>query len=273
MKQRIFYQSSLPRSGSTLLQNVIGQNPDFHVTPTSGMIDLVLGARVGYNANQESKAGDLAAWKKGFYAFCSEGLNGYAKSLTNKQYILDKNRAWGPYYSLLNKIQKGPKIVFMVRDLRAIFASMEKKFRLNPDIDTGELNNDTLENITTQQRVFTWSKGFPIGYAVNKLHQSILDKTAENFLFIKYEDFCNNPQENLNSIYDFFNLERYEHDTSSIDQVTNENDALHGIYGDHTIRNKVEMLPNDFEEILGKQTSDWIYNNYEWYFNIFKYNK
>ena len=41
----IFYQSSLPRAGSTLLQNIIGQNPDFYVTPTSGVLDLVYGAR------------------------------------------------------------------------------------------------------------------------------------------------------------------------------------------------------------------------------------
>ena len=70
MKQTIFYQSSLPRAGSTLLQNLIGQNPAFHVTPTSGMIDLMLGARIGYNQNQEAKAGDKDKWREGFYAFC-----------------------------------------------------------------------------------------------------------------------------------------------------------------------------------------------------------
>ncbi len=58
MSQTVFYQSSLPRAGSTLLQNIIGQNPQFHVTPTSGMIDLMLGTRIGYNGNKESKAGD-----------------------------------------------------------------------------------------------------------------------------------------------------------------------------------------------------------------------
>ena len=31
--QKIFFQSSLPRAGSTLFQNIIGQNPDFYVTP------------------------------------------------------------------------------------------------------------------------------------------------------------------------------------------------------------------------------------------------
>jgi len=41
----------------------------------------------------------------------------------------------------------------MVRDLRAVFASMEKKFRMHPDIDDGMLDNGKLANITTHQRV------------------------------------------------------------------------------------------------------------------------
>ena len=76
MKQTAFYQSSMPRAGSTLLQNIIGQNPLFHVTPTSGMIDMMLGTRIGYNGNHESKAGDFKQWKEGFYAYCREGFKG-----------------------------------------------------------------------------------------------------------------------------------------------------------------------------------------------------
>ena len=54
MKQKLFFQSSLPRAGSTLLHNIVGHNPDFFVTPTSGLVDLMLGTRIGYNDNPES---------------------------------------------------------------------------------------------------------------------------------------------------------------------------------------------------------------------------
>lgn len=33
------------------------------------------------------------------------------------------------------------------------------------------------------------------------------------------------------------------------------------------------MLPDDSKQILGEYTCDWIYNNFKWYFDIFKYNK
>jgi len=272
-KQTIFYQSSLPRAGSTLLQNIIGQNPKFHVTPTSGMIDMMLGTRIGYNGNHESKAGDLKQWKEGFYAYCREGFKGYVAALTDKPYILDKNRAWGSYYPLLSEILPNPKILFLVRDLRAVFASMEKKFRANPDIDEGEINNVTLQGITTQQRVEQWAVGHPIGYAVSKLHQSFLDKSSDNFFIIRYEDLCTNPEPILNGIYNFLDVEPYKHNFSKIDQVTVEDDTIHGIYGDHTIRNTLSMLPDDSKEILGEHTYNWVYNNFEWFFNVFKYNK
>jgi sulfotransferase len=249
----------------------MGQNPLIHATPTSGMIDLMMGARIGYNSNEEAKAGDKKVWKEGFYAFCREGFKGYVQNLTNKPYILDKSRGWGGYYSLLNEINPNPKILVMVRDLRAIFASFEKKFRENPDYDDGLVNNATFTNITTQQRVKTWASTHPIGYFLEKLHQSILDKTSLNFLFIRYEDLCTQPEQQLRRIYNYLGIDYFEHNFKYIPQITIEDDTVHGIYGDHTIRNTLQILPQDYEEVLGKETCNWIYTNYKSYFDLFGY--
>lgn len=273
MDQTVFYQSSLPRAGSTLLQNIIGQNPSFHVTPTSGMIDLMLGARIGYNGNEEAQAGDRDMWRSGFYSFCKEGFKGYVSNLTDKPYVLDKNRNWAACYPLLANMYAKPKILFMVRDLRAVFASMEKKFRANPDIETGEVDNEQLTGLTTHDRVLKWSAGHPIGHALPKLYQSLLDKTANNFLFIRYEQLCSTPEPILRKIYDYLEVPFFEHNFSSIPQITVEDDRIHGIYGDHTIRNTLSMLPDDSREILGEYTCDWIYTNYKWFYDIFNYAK
>lgn len=273
MQQTIFYQSSLPRAGSTLLQNLIGQNPAFHVTPTSGMIDLMLGARIGYNGNKEAYAGDKEMWKRGFYAFCKAGLNAYVANLTDKPYILDKNRNWVASYPLLCNMYNKPKILYMVRDLRCVFASMEKKFRANPDRDHGEVNNAKLTGLTTNQRVQQWAVSHPIGHALPKLEQAILDKTAFNFLFIRYEDLCANPETMMKSIYKYLEVPYFQHNFDNIPQITVEDDTVHGIYGDHIIRNKLGMLPNDSKEILGEKTYDEIYYNYKWFFDTFQYKK
>ena len=269
----IIFQSSLPRAGSTLLQNLLAQNPLIYSTPTSNLINFILGARIGYNKDRDVMLDRADEWKTCYYDFCKSGIQGYIKSLTDKPIFLDKNRDWGNYYPLISNIVPNPKVIFMVRDLRDIMASMEKKFRANPDIEDGTQDNVTLKGITTQQRVEVWMKSHPVGYALTKLQQSLLDKTADNFLFIRYEDLCTNPDEVISGIYDYLNLDKYPHNYNFVEQVTEENDVLHGIYGDHTIRNKVQALPNDSREILGDSTYNWIYENNKEYFQIFKYSK
>ena len=100
-------------------------------------------------------------------------------------------------------IMPNPKIVFMVRDFRAIYSSMEKLFRKNPDIDPKIMNNIDMTGITTDQRVEIWGNTHPVGFTITKLHQSILDGTAQNFLFFKYEDFCQFPDEHMKKMYKF----------------------------------------------------------------------
>ena len=46
-----------------------------------------------------------------------------------------------------------------------------------------------MTGITTDQRVEIWGNTHPVGFTITKLHQSILDGTAQNFLFFKYEFF------------------------------------------------------------------------------------
>ena len=66
MEQKIFFQSSLPRSGSTLLQNILAQRDDMYATPTSGVLELLYGARANYTDSPEFKAQDTELMKKAF---------------------------------------------------------------------------------------------------------------------------------------------------------------------------------------------------------------
>ena len=50
----------------------------------------------------------------------------------------------------------------------------------------------------------------------------------EQFLFIEYDKFMEDPFETLNSIYRFFKLEPYEHDFENIFPAEVENDSVIG---------------------------------------------
>ena len=271
-QQRIFFNSSLPRAGSTVLSNIVGHHPNFFVSPTSQLIDLVLGSRIGYNEDREASYTNTEIWRKGFINFNRYGMAGFINAVTDKPYYLDKNRLWGAYYPLLNMIVPNPRLVFMVRDLRAIYSSMEKKFRLHPDIDTKEMDNVKMTNITTHQRVVHWSSTQPVGYALAKLRQAMLEKHTDNFLFFKYEDFCKYPDDHMRKLYEFFQVDYFQHDWNNIEQITSENDDRQAPYGDHKIRQKLERKPDDFQEILGEYTCNRIVSENRWFYDYFRYN-
>lgn len=273
MVEKIFYQSSLPRSGSTLLQNILGQNPDFYVTPTSGVLELIYGARGNYTNSPEFKAQDAEVMKSGFLNFCREGMYGFYNGVTDKKYVVDKSRGWGIHYDFLNQIHPNPKIICMVRDLRDVFASMEKNFRKNSDKQDSVLDWSTMQGTTVPKRIDIWSSSPPIGLAIERLLELFRMGIDSKVLFIKFEELCLYPEEQMKRIYEYLELPHYKHDFENIQQLTKEDDEVYGVYGNHTIRTKLEPVRSRANELLGLDVSNWIYDNYQWFFNHFGYNK
>ena len=153
MVQKIFYNASMPRAGSTLLQNIMMQNPDIYSTPTSGVIEFLLNARTVYSAGDAFKAQDQDVMKAGFKNFCKTGLYGFFDGITDRPYVMEKSRGWLGHFNFIEFfMEEKPKMVVMVRDLRAIFASMEKNFRKHPDKDPMIINGVELKNMTTGWR-------------------------------------------------------------------------------------------------------------------------
>lgn len=270
MKQ-IFFQSSLPRAGSTLLQNIMGQNPDFYVTPTSGVLELVYAARNNYTNSPEFKAQDPSLMRAGFTRFCRDGVNGFFEAVTDRPYVLDKSRGWGIHYGFLNEFYPDPKIICMVRDLRGIFSSMEKNFRKNQHMDSGIVDHSKMMGTTTEKRIDVWSQGQPVGLAIERLYQIFKEGINKKMLFIKYEELAENPEREIARLYEYLGVPAFAHDFDNVQQITKEDDSVYGIYGDHTIRTKVSPLKSDHKDVLGVSACNWIKTNYKWFYDEFKY--
>ena len=268
--KEIFYQASLPRAGSTLLQNILGQNPDFYVTPTSGVLELVFGARGNFDTSPEFKAQNSAEMVAGFRAFCSEGVKGFFNAITDKSYIVDKSRGWGVYYDFLSFYQENPKVICMIRDLRDVFSSMEKQHRKSQKIANGIVNNGEMEGTTTAKRVNIWANSQPVGLALDRLQQVLLENHP--ILFVKYEDLTTDPETELDKIYEYLGVPKHNHNFKKVEQITEEDDTVYGGGGDHTIRGDVKALPSDYDDVLGKQTADDIKKEYPWFYKTFGYN-
>jgi len=267
--QKVFFQSSLPRAGSTLFQNIIGQNPDFYVTPTSGVLELVYASRQNFSNSPEFKAQDVNLMTKGYLNFCKEGMEGFFNAITDKPYILDKSRGWGIHYNFLNSFYPDPKIVCLLRDPVDIMCSMEKNFRKNEHLDQGVINWSEMKGTTTAKRVDIWAQTPPIGMAFERLKEMVKQKIDSKVHFITFEDLVSNPEEVLQKYYKFIDTPYFNHDLNNVAQITQEDDAVYGVYGDHVIRTEVRPVESTAIEVLGYDTCMLIKKHYEWFYEYF----
>jgi sulfotransferase len=265
MQQKLFFQSSMPRALSTMLQNILAQNPDFHVTPTDGSLELVFGARANYTASPEFLAQDSELMAKAFKSFCYNGLMGYASALTDKPYIMIKSRGWGAYRGFLNEFYPNPKIVCMVRNLKDVVASYEKIFRKN-QLKQDYLRNDAEARGTTiYKRIDEWMDGRnTIGRAVERILGIITEGYDNKILFVKAENLCLYPESEMIRIYEYLEIPHYKHDFDNIEQVTKEDDSVYGLTKDlHTIRPKLTPMQSDADSIIPKDALNWLFEKYK----------
>ena len=271
--EKLFFQSSMPRAGSTLLQNILAQNPDIYATPTSGVLELIYAARANYTDSPEFQAQDSELMKEGFRNFCRQGVEGFYTAITGKKYVVDKSRGWGIHYDMLNFFYPEPKIICMVRDLRDIIASMEKNFRKSQHLSSPLVDHAQMQGTNTPKRVDIWVNSQPVGMALERLGEIYRQGIDRNMLFVKYEDLCMYPETEMTRIYKYLGIPEYQHDFDNVQQITQEDDSVYGVFGDHTIRTEVKPLASQAKSILGQDVCNWIWDTYKWYFNQFGYRK
>jgi sulfotransferase len=263
----------MPRSMSTLLQCILNQNDKISATQTDPVLEYLYAARMNYTSLQEVKSMSPDLALKTWRGFCWGGLDGYAKSYSDKENLCIKTRGGTIHYKWFESFMPyKPKMICMVRNLKSIFSSMEKIFRKNQEKHQEIQNHAKMTGTTTAKRIDVWVASPPIGLALERLHQTFLEGLNNNVLYIRAEDLTNNPKKEMQKIYSYLGFEYFEHDFNNIEQTIKEDDSVYGLTDDlHTIRKKLEPVKPDYQEILGKQICNWIDSNFEWYQKAFGY--
>lgn len=245
-----YFISGLPRSGSTLLCNILAQNPRFHTTGTSGIMDVMFGVRNQWDKLVEFKASPNPAGKLRVLRGILESY--YAD--VDRPVIFDKCRGWLSLIGMAEEVLgHKAKIIVPVRDIRDVLASFEKLWRESSK--TGQVAQESSNYFnfqTVQGRTATWMQGDqPVGLAYNRLTDAIQRGYADRLLLVDFDDLTNDPSGTMNKIYEFLGEEKFTHNFENIKQVTWENDAVHGFEGLHNIRKTVKPMPPQWPDVLG----------------------
>lgn len=266
---KIFFNSSLPRSGSTLLQNILAQNPRFYCSPTSGLIELLFASRTNFTTLDDFKLQSNGDMTKAWLGYCRGAVEGFYSALTDRPVAIDKSRGWIYYYEWLKSFYPNPKIICCVRDLRAVVSSMEKLHRRNGHLHDPSDKPAEMNFVTVDQRVAHWFRSPPVGLALNRLMDSFQKGNSTKFFFFVYERFMADPSKVMDEVYRYLDEDTFTHDFTHIEQTVSENDAVHGVYGDHKIRESLSKHEDDWNRVLGSTISSAIVANNKWFYDEF----
>lgn len=258
--KKIHFINGMPRSGSTLLCNILAQNPKFHVTPTSGLSELVFGVHRFWKTNPVIKASETSEKQ---LQIIRDLFQSYHQD-TDRPVVFNKSRGWAQQIELVeNALQEPVKIITTTRKITSILASLEKLYRKEIKNIDSPMEIDA-SMLTLEGRVGAWtaSNGL-VGGTFNAIRDAIMRGHRSKFLFVDFEELTAKPKTAIEEIYDFLEEKVYKHDFNNVEQYTQENDAEHGFTDLHTIRPKVQPVKDDSKQILGylhEQFKDFHYN-------------
>jgi sulfotransferase len=254
MNRNIYFLAGLPRSGSTLLANILAQNPRIYVTPTSGIVDMLVQVRNCWDRNDAFQAADRKLNEQIKERVLRSMLEAYFDHAP-QPICIDKNRYWLEFLEMAAALLGGRervKVIVTVRDLRDTVASFEQLYRKTSAL--GQIHQEAalaLKFKTAQGRLETFiDDAQPVGRAYNAIRDAVTRGWNDRIHFVDYEDLTHQPKATLEGIYEFLGHDGHAHDFDLVRQVTSEDDFVYGFKDLHLIRPRVQPQSAQWPQVF-----------------------
>ena len=206
-----------------------------------------------------------------FNSTCGSMAQSYYESLTTRPNVIDKSRGWSHYWDWVSKWNPEPKMVCMVRDLRNVLCSFERKYRESRSQPVGPDNPHEMLGITFDQRCEHWLSTKPLGLALLRLKEGLERKLP--ILYLKYEDLTDitKTQGLLDQWYEHVGMESFSHTFDEVKKEVEEDYRVYGPYGSHEVGSEVKASSTNWKDTMSPETSKDLRNVYSWFFDRFEY--
>tara|TARA_Y100000592_G_scaffold20108_1_gene30872 strand:- start:502 stop:1305 length:804 start_codon:yes stop_codon:yes gene_type:complete len=210
MQKKVYFLSGFPRAGNTIISTILNQNKNIATSGHSSLPDCFFKIESIkytdiYNNFKNNKA--IENIQKNLV------LNFYKD--WKQPYIIDRGE-WGtPFnYEIMKKYCPNEfKIIFLLRNPLDIIRSYLKICIDNPNFYINKqfnfLDKTTLHKTELEEKIELITKKGDF-FDVSLFTYKNL-KNKKNVLFIKYEDFADDPYIEINKIYEFLNIPKYKH--------------------------------------------------------------
>jgi sulfotransferase len=257
--------AGLPRAGSTLFCNILNQHPDYYATSTSALPAFV--RAIGDVASNRIEIKNLldkypeetqARLRRVALSICNAWHGSHGRRV-----VFDKSRGWTMQARTFREINPSGVIICLVRDLRAVFASIEKQ-----NAKSGLLKDTS--PILYDRYQFQFSDEGVIGGPFRAI-VDLIDTKPGNVFFVRYEDLTREPAETMQRIYSALMLDDFEHDFEDVKNTAIDPDGFYLHKFPHQGSGKVEHRESDWPQWVPEHIAADIMKTAARYNEYFKY--
>jgi sulfotransferase len=255
MQYSYYFLSGLPRSGSTLLRSILNQNPELYSGPISPSVELLYYTDKYFQTSEMLLASPNP---QGCYDVLSNIMDNFYRNIMEregKSKIIEFNRAIPNNIERFRTyIKEDVKIVCPVRSIPEILASFISLIHRNSDkvsfVDQYLIDNKIEVNDDNRCDYLMSDYGI-VGQALFAMSRPFIRGEEGLLKIVEYENLINDTNKIMEEIYDFWGLERYQHEYTNLENKYPENDIFqYNLDGMHTVAKTIKKRSKPPEEVL-----------------------
>ena len=268
LKKRLIYVTGLPRSGSTLLCQLLAHHPELYCPGhSSPLCSTLMGLRQHLSDNDFLRAQldvefDLVYQRlmNAFQGF----MNGWFAE-TEKDWVVDKNRGWLNHIETVAQLDPNFRMVVCVRELGQIVGSIEAQHQKTILLDFP----DHLANLSRYGRADklladTGVVGGPLG-SLEAL-QDLSTELQERLYYVVFEHLMQEPVSVMQGVYDWLQLPKAQFDPQNLTVKPHESDSYYRFKYPHATRDAIaaphpHAVPSRIQQQL-QQKYTWFYQTF-----------
>ena len=271
--QQLHYCLGLPRTCSSVIMNILNENPNIFTTGTCSMPYFVDACQERSGTVSEFIALDKDVLNKSYINFLRQGMRGWFEAMTDKPIVFSKSRIWAEQLPHTFAIDPNSKYLVILRDLRDIICSFESLIWKYPEVGYG-----TAESLLHQQpfenrmEIYCTDTMSMLGRPLELLPHliEVAQRNPNSFFICKHEHFNEQPRETIQHIYQWLGEENFEHDFDNIPKPDYyEHDTIYRSLVTHKTRTKLEKLEPRWPKIMTEEQSKVGIDNNRWYYETF----
>jgi sulfotransferase len=260
--------TGLPRAGSTLLCQLLGQHPEIHCEGhSSPLCNTLLGIR-RMISDDSFFLSQLDNSFESSYAHLASAMQGFLRGWNQdcqKKAVVDKNRAWLHAIELLLHIEPEAKLIVCLRELGQIYGSIEEQHQRTILVDF-------IDHLADYDRFgradILFAKDKAIGAPLISLHAvpDLPKKVQEHLYFLRFEDLMERPSVCMSHLVEWLGLAPFAINPDNLQIGVQESDSH---YHMKYLHKQTPRIAKPKKHDIPPRIQAQIENAYAWFYQMY----